>query len=309
MPQAKIGRKLETSVVIYFILPAIILEVLIHLIPMALGISIGFKKVTTSTILDWMNAPFVGLENFKIAFDPARQVAKNYYSSIITTFRYGVSAKILHFALGLIGAILVNRKFKGRTFFRVLFLMPLTIPTFISAISWRFLFLREWGLINTILVDYLHLFAERPSWLVGPNAIWAIIIAQVWRGWSFHYIMILSGLQGIPPEMYEVVDIDGGGPLTKFRVVTFPYLKPVLKVLLVVNGLRIFNEFETAYVMMGARPPSSANVMSIHVYNQAFFNYNFGLASAMAIGWLLVLIVVAVFLVKITNIHMGEDLT
>ena len=112
----------------------------------------------------------------------------------------------------------------------------------------------------------------------------------------------------IPEELYEAVDIDGGSNLAKFWHVTFPYLKPILKVLLVVNGLRIFNEFETAFVMMGERPPAAADVVSLHVYNQAFINWNFGLASAMAISWVFILAIVAFILAKTTRIHYGEDL-
>ena len=301
-------QRSKLTIVYYLILPAVIMELAIHVIPMLLGLGIAFKDVTQRTILNWINADFIGLNNFILSLDPSRSIGRSFYASIVTTFKYGVSAKILHFALGLWGALLVHRQFKGRAFFRTLFLIPLAIPSFISAISWRFMFLQEWGLINTLLVDHLHLVAERPQWLVGDNALWAIIIAQVWRGWSFHYVMILAALQAIPEELYEAVDIDGGSNLAKFRHVTFPYLKPILKVLLVVNGLRIFNEFETAFVMMGERPPAAADVVSLHVYNQAFINWNFGLASAMAISWVVILAAIAFILAKTTRIHHGEDL-
>ncbi|MEK3885708.1 sugar ABC transporter permease [Paenibacillus sp. PL2-23] len=185
----------------------------------------------------------------------------------------------------------------------MIFLIPYAIPTFISAISWRFMFLKDWGLINYILVDKLHLLKERPFWLVGDNSLYAIITAQVWRGWSFHFIMILAAMQTIQKDLYEAVDIDGGGKWAKFTQVTYPAIKPVLITLLVVNGLRILNEFETAFVMLGESPSEAANVISLHVYTQAFVNWNFGLGSAIALIWLGVILVLAFLLMKLTNMY------
>ncbi len=288
--------------------PAIVVSLVILVIPMLLGVYIATKSVTQTTILDWVNADNVGLRNFFRVLDPANPIGTAFYSSILTTIRYGVISKILHFGLGLIGAIVVNRKFKGRLFFQTLFLIPLAIPSFISAIGWRFMFLREWGLVNHLLVDFFGILSERPFWLVGPNALAAVVTAQVWKGWAFHYLMIFASLKGVPQELYEAVEIDGGGRFTKFRHVTFQHIKPILKVLLVVNGLRILNEFDTVFVMIGQRPPASVNVISVQVYNQAFVNWNFGLASAMGAVWLVTLVLMATALAKLTRIYRAEGL-
>ena len=166
---------------------------------------------------------------------------------------------------------------------------------------------RDWNPLAALilLVDKLHLFAENPFWLVGDNAIFAIVAAQVWRGWSFHFIMILAGLQTIPTHLYEAATIDGAGPLTKFRVITLPELKPILTTLIVVNGMKIFNEFETTFVMLSENPPASANVMSVNIYKQAFGNFNFGVASANAVTWVLVIFAISLCLNKL--LRLKED--
>jgi multiple sugar transport system permease protein len=281
------------------IIPAVLLELLIHIIPMVLGALVSIKAVNINTLANWLNAPFVGFKNYITILKPGSVSAKQFWASAGTTLKYGVIAKFFHFGLGLWGALILNRDFKGRGIFRTIFMIPYAVPIFISGISWRFMFQKEWGLINYILVDKLHLLAEKPFWLVGDNALWAIVTAQVWRGWSFHFIMILAGLQTVPIDLYEAVEIDGGNSWHKFRHVTFVSLKPVLTTLLVVNGMKILNEFETTYVMLSERPPASANVMSVNIFDQAFNNWNFGLASANSLLWVLTIIAISIFLMKV----------
>lgn len=280
-------------------IPALLLELLIHITPLILGVIVSLKAVNVNTLSDWLHAPFVGLNNFKDFLEPGTVMSQKFFSSALVTLKYGVIAKVLHFGLGLWGALLLNRDFKGRGFFRMVFMIPYAIPSFISSISWKFMFQKDWGLINWLLVDKLGLLAEKPFWLVGDNALWAVIIAQVWRGWSFHFIMILAGLQTIPTDLYEAVEIDGGNVWHKFKHVTLVYLQPVLTTLLVVNGMKIFNEFETTFVMLSERPPESANVMSVNIYDQAFNNWNFGVASANALTWVIVIVIASILLNKI----------
>ena len=306
--KAKQFRASSHRVAFGLLSPAIVVSLVVLVIPMLLGVYIATKSVTQTTILDWVNAGDIGLRNFYRVLDPANPIGTAFYSSILTTLRYGVISKVLHFTLGLIGAIVVNRKFKGRLFFQTLFLIPLAIPSFISAIGWRFMFLREWGLVNHLLVDVFGILSERPFWLVGDNALAAVVTAQVWKGWAFHYLMIFASLKGVPQELYEAVEIDGGGRFTKFWHVTIQHIKPILKVLLVVNGLRILNEFDTVFVMIGQRPPASVNVISVQVYNQAFVNWNFGLASAMGAVWLITLVLMATALAKLTRIYRTEGI-
>lgn len=286
--------------------PAIAAMIFIFALPMVFGIMISMKQVTQTTIIDWLYAPFVGLQYFIRILNPSDPIGMKFYDSIIVTFKFGVIAKFFHFALGLWAALLLMKEFKGRTFFRVLFIVPYAIPGFIAAITWRFLFLKDWGLINIILVDKLKLMSEKVFWLIGDNALYSIIITHVWRGWSFHFLMIYAALQTVQKDLYEAIEIDGGGKLSKFWHVTFPAIKPILTVLLVVNGFRVLNEFETVYVMMGANPPDSANLMSILVYNQAFTNWNFSTGSAMAFTWLVILAIVAFILARLTRLNRNQ---
>ena len=271
------------------IFPALMMELFIHITPLAIGVLVSMKDVGLRTMANWTSASFVGFSNFAKFLKPGNTLNQQFWHSAGVTLKYGVIAKIFHFLLGFWGALLLNRDFKGRGIFRVIFMLPYAVPSFISAIAWKFMFQKEWGLVNYLLVDVLGILSEKPFWLVGDNAIYAVIAAQVWRGWSFHFIMILAGLQTIPSSLYEAATIDGASAFTKFRVITIPELKPILTTLIVVNGMKIFNEFETAFVMLSENPPASVNVMSVNVYKQAFSNFNFGVASANAIIWVAII--------------------
>ncbi len=289
------------NVVYYLLFPAIIMELLVYVFPSLLSGLISLKQVTQYTIADWIHAPFLWFKNYGILFDFDNPISKAFFSSVATTLKYGLTAKILHFGLGLWAALIVNRAFKGRGFFRTLFMIPYAIPIFISAIAWRFMFLKDWGFINYILVDKLHWLADKPFWLVGANSFWAMVTTQVWRGWSFHYIMILAALQTVPEEIFEAIEIDGGGDFVKFRHGILPFIKPVLITLLVVNGAAILNEFQTAFILLGDSPAQEANVISIHSYTQAFDYWNFGISSAMSITWLIIIVMISFGFKRITG--------
>lgn len=287
------------------LLPAVAMELFIHITPLILGFVVSVKSVGLRTMADWIHAPFTGLENYKEFLMPGTTMNAEFWHSAGVTLKYGLIAKLFHFLLGFWGALLLNRNFKGRGIFRVIFMLPYAVPSFISAIAWKFMFQKEWGLINYLFVDVLGLITDKPFWLVGSNAIYAVVAAQVWRGWSFHFIMILAGLQTIPAHLYEAATIDGAGAITKFRVITLPELKPILTTLIVVNGMKIFNEFETTFVMLSENPPSSVNIMSVNIYKQAFANFNFGVASANAIIWVIIIFAVSWIINK--TMRLKED--
>ena len=284
------------------LLPALVVELFIHIAPLILGFLVSIKNISLRTMGDWINAPFVGIENFKVFLVPGTPTNDQFWTSAGVTFKYGLIAKFFHFLFGFWGALILNREFRGRGIFRVIFMLPYAVPSFISAIAWKFMFQKEWGLINYFLVDVFKILADKPFWLVGDNAIYAVIAAQVWRGWSFHFIMILAGLQTVPIHLYEAATIDGANSITKFRIITLPELKPILITLIVVNGMKIFNEFETTFVMLSENPPASVNVMSVNIYKQAFSNFNFGVASANAIIWVVMIFFISWILNKVLRL-------
>lgn len=195
-------------------------------------------------------------------------------------------------------ALLLNGEFRGRNWFRTLFLVPFALPAYIEVITWNFMLQKDNGVVNTLLRD-LHIANNPPFWLFGGNAFWSMVMAAVWRSWPFAFLFLLAGLQTISPELYEAASLDGASRWRQFRVITLPMLAPVNVVLLLVTFLWTFNDFNTPYVLFGASPPPSADLLSLHIYINSFSNWNFGLGSAMSGRLLLFLLIVSVVYLRI----------
>jgi multiple sugar transport system permease protein len=124
-------------------------------------------------------------------------------------------------------------------------------------------------------------------------------MTAIWRTWPFAFLFLLAGLQSIPADMYEAASLDGASKWRQFLAITLPSLKPVNVVLLIVTFLWTFNDFNTPYVLFGQAPPSSADLLSLHIYVNSFVNWNFGLGAAMSVLLLLFLFVVTLVYLRI----------
>jgi multiple sugar transport system permease protein len=288
------GRRLTPYLML---LPAVILELLVHIVPMVTGAWMSFRGLTQFYIANWSAAPFTGLGNYRIVTNFNGPIGSNLLHSLGITAAYAVVSVGFSWLLGVTAAVLLQRPFPGRGFLRTLFLAPYAIPAYAAVITWSFLFQRDNGLINHVLVDQLHLFHHRPFWLLGTDSFGALSTVSVWRTWPFALLVLTAGLQSIPDELYEAAAIDGAGFIRQIRSITLPMLRPVNQVLLLVLFLWSFNDFNTPYVLFGASAPPDADLISIHIYQSSFVTWNFGLGSAMSVLLLLFLLVVtAVYL-------------
>jgi multiple sugar transport system permease protein len=175
---------------------------------------------------------------------------------------------------------------------RTLFLIPYALPVFASVITWNFMLQRDTGMVNQLLLS-LHLVHGRAFWLIGQNSFWSLVIVQIWRTWPFAFLILTAGLQSIPTDMYEAASLDGAGILGQVRHVTLPLLRPVNRVLLLVLFLWTFNDFSVPFTLFGSAPPTQADIISIHIYENSFVSWNFGTGSAMSVLLLLFLLLVS----------------
>jgi multiple sugar transport system permease protein len=282
------GRKVLPYVLL---VPALIAELAIHVIPMLVGVWMSLLHLTQFFIRNWTAAPYGGLTNYRVAMDVNGPVGKDLLHSFFITV--AVTALVVSGAwlFGLAGAVLLDRPFRGRGALRTLFLVPYALPVFTAVITWRFMFQRDTGMVNTVLSDELHVTHGHPFWLLGGNSFAALVIVNIWRLWPFAFLTLTAGLQSIPGDLHEAAAIDGAGFLRRLRSVTLPLLRPVNRVLLLVLFLWTFNDFNVAYILFDL-PPASADVISIHIYDASFITWNFGLGSAMSVMLLAFLLVV-----------------
>ena len=286
------GRIRRIGLPYLLLLPALLLELLVHLVPMVIGIVMSFKELTQFYIRDWTTAPWNGLDNYAMAVDFNAPVGEALLHSFLVTIAFTLLSVGLCWLIGTAAAIYMQDTFRGRGLLRALFLVPYALPVYAAVITWVFMFQHDNGLVNHVLHDQLGL-TDKPSfWLIGDNSFVALLIVSVWKGWPFAFLIVTAGLQNIPKELYEAAALDGAGMWQQIRRITLPSLRPVNQVLVLVLFLWTFNDFNTPYVLFGKSAPEAADLISVHIYQASFVTWNFGTGSAMSVLLLLFLLVV-----------------
>jgi len=276
------------------ILPAVGLELLIHIIPLLFGIGISFLKLTQFYLRNWTAAPVAGFDNYKLALDFNQAAGQALLHSFVVTLEFTILVVGSSWLLGMAAAVFTQRTFRGRSLVRTVFLIPYALPVFASVIMWSFMLQRDTGVINHVLVDQLHVFDQRPFWLIGDNSFYSLVVVEVWRIWPFAFLCLTAGMQSIPQDLYEAAAMDGAGVFAQIRYVTLPMLASVNRVVVIVLFLWTFLEFTVPYVLFGKSAPEQADLISMHIYQNSFVTWNFGTGSAMSVLLLAFLLVVTV---------------
>lgn len=274
------------------LVPAVLLELLVHIVPMLVGLGISFLKLTQLYLRHWQQAPFAHTDNYRLALDFSQPAGKALLHSFVVTLAFTALVLGFSWVIGMTAAVLTQRPFRGRGVVRTLFLVPFALPVFTSVITWSFMAQRDTGAVNHVLVDQLHLTGHRPFWLIGSHSFLTLVVVSVWRMWPFAFLCLSAGMQSIPGDLYEAAALDGAGVLRQVRSVTLPLLAPANRVLVLVLFLWNFNEFTTPYTLFGKTAPRQADLISMHIYQNSFVTWNFGTGSAMSVLLLLFLLVV-----------------
>ena len=289
------------------LLPAVILELLIHIVPMVTGFWMSFVELTKFFIRRWTEAPFAGLDNYRIAVDLETPIGQELLSSFLVTVAFTALVVGLSWGLGMAAAVALQRPFRGRGVFRTMFLVPYALPLYAAVITWNFMLQRDTGVINHLLVEQLGILDEAPFWLIGDNAFLSVVVVAIWRMWPFAFLMFMAGLQSIRDELYEASAMDGASPLRQWRAVTLPMLAPVNQTMLLVMFLWVFNDFNTPYILFGTAQPPAGDLISFHIYNASFLSWDFGVGSAMSVLLLLFLLAVSLVYLYATQWRKGRS--
>lgn len=281
------------------ILPALVFELIVHVIPILLGLWASLTSLTQLTIRDWTTAPIVWLQNYRNGLDPDGPIGAAVWASFLRTAVFAVLVVSLAWGIGMLAAYLLSTDFRGRAALRAFFLVPFALPAFVGVIGWSFMFNRDSGAINHLIVDNLGLLDEKPFWLIGGNAFWAVVVVSAWRLWPFAFLMLLAALQNVPVEIYEAGTLDGASRWQQFRRIILPIIRPMNAVIVLVMGLSSFNEFTVPYVLFGTQPPESATLLSNLIYDHAFVNFNMGIGAAVNVLVLLFLLGISAVYVRL----------
>ena len=198
----------------------------------------------------------------------------------------------LQIVVALFFAELLNKKLKGRTFFRTMYFLPVVVSGVVTTIIFQQLFAFDTGLVNNVLTS---LGGERVPWLVSPQlAMPSIAIMATWKNVGLYVILFLAGLQNIPPSLYESTEIDGAGTWQKWWYVTLPMLNPAVVTVVVLSTVGGFSLFIEPYVLTGGGPLNSTLSALLYIYNQAFYFNHMGYAATLGLFFAFIILGVVV---------------
>ncbi|WP_022899975.1 carbohydrate ABC transporter permease [Humibacter albus] len=218
--------------------------------------------------------------------------------SLGNTLYYAVLAVPLEVIVALGLALILNKVGRGSGFFRTVFYLPKMTPVVATASVFLLLLNGNTGAIN----EFLGFFGiQGPQWLVDPRwVIPSIVIMTLW-GVSGTMVIFLAALNNVPHDLYEVASLDGAGPVRQFFRITVPMISGAIFFNVIVLTIAAFQVFDQAYLLFWrdqtSASPSSSLFYAVYLFQQAFRQFDFGFASAMA--WLLFLIIMAITLIQV----------
>ncbi len=221
---------------------------------------------------------FIGFKNYILVFQDSY-----FWNSLKVTLTFTIVAVSFETVLGMLVALVMNMNFKGRGFVRAAALVPWAIPTVASAQMWRMMYSDQFGVINDVL-KRLHLINDYINFIgKQPYAFWAMVFADVWKTTPFMALLILAGLQSIPPQLYEAARVDGASRWKQFWSITLPLVRPSLMVALLFRTIDTIKAFDIAYVLTNGGPASSTELLTLYNFKVMIQQMNFGKGSAISI--------------------------
>jgi ABC-type sugar transport system permease subunit len=263
-----------------FLAPSLLIFLLYRILPLLWNVVLSFEAWSPLK-----PAVFIGLDNYQeMLFDD-----DVFWQSLWNTFGIIASAPIgIAIALGL--ALLVDSNIRGREVYRTIIFVSYPLMTVAVAIIWRWMFDERVGLINYAarslhLVDKPIPFLNSFTW-----ALPSVIAANIWQMLGFYMVIILSGLQTIPGNLYEAAGIDGANAFHRFIRITVPLLKPSLFLCFVIGMLNSVTSFDLVYVMTGGGPGRATEILITYIYKLGFNQTRFDYAAAVTVTFFILLL-------------------
>ena len=286
------GRRLtDKSFVFLLVLPGLVLLIAVVLYPLIRSLISAFFK--ESLVVPGMT--FVGFAN-------VIDVLKDDFGRLLNqTLIFTVGTTALPFVIGIGLALVLNQRFRGQRFLRGAFLIPWLIPGVVVSFLWMWIFDANYGVLNGILQE-MHLINEPFAWLFDTTtARGALIIAKTWNSFPWMMVMLLAGLQTVPGELHEAAAIDGAGPIRRFFSVTWPHIRGIAGLVILLEFIWNFQHFDTIFVLTGGGPAGSTQTFATEVYDTAFKGYDLGHAGALGLLWMALLMILVVIYVTFSE--------
>ncbi|CYU19873.1 TPA: sugar ABC transporter permease [Streptococcus suis] len=272
-----------------FVLPAMIIVGLLFVYPFFSSIFYSF----TNKHLIMPTYKFVGFDNYiKVLSDP------NFFNAFFNSLKWTIFSLVGQVLVGFALALALHRIKKFKKLYRTLLIIPWAFPTIVIAFSWQWILNGVYGYLPNIIVK-LGLMELAPSFLTDST--WAficLVFINIWFGAPMIMVNVLSALQTVPQEQFEAAKIDGASTFQVFRYITFPHIKVVVGLLIVLRTVWIFNNFDIIYLITGGGPSNATMTLPIFAYNLGWGTKLLGRASA-------VTVLLFIFLLTVCFIYFG----
>ena len=261
--------------------PAVIVLVVLVAFPTIFLFTVAFQKFNPAQL---GTNEFIGLDNF------ARLLTdQKFHNALKNTLVFTAGAVSLEFCLGLGFALMVDKYLQRLTFIKTILLIPMMLPPIAVALNWRLLFQSRFGVINDVLSRVFGL--DPVLWTSKVDtAMISLIIVDVWEWTPFVFLMVLAGLAGLPRAPYEAAELDGASAWQKFRDLTWPFLRPVIAIVVLLRVMDAFRIFDQVFILTRGGPAGATETLSLYLYKIAFQFFDLGYASAMSLFMLVLTI-------------------
>ncbi|WP_410631178.1 carbohydrate ABC transporter permease [Amycolatopsis sp. cmx-4-83] len=274
-----------------FLVPLVAYLLACYGYPLYTTIDLSLRNYTVRTFVHG-GAPFTGLTNYAtVVGDP------QFATALVNTLVFTAASLFFQYAIGLATAVFFTRRFRLSATLRALFLVPWLLPLIVSGSTWAWLLNSESGLVNAVLHG---LGIARVDWLTSPSwSLVSVILANIWIGIPFNLVVLHSGLRNIPAEVYEASALDGATGWQTFRHITFPVLRPVSAITLLLGLVYTLKVFDIIWIMTRGGPSGSSSTLATWSYELGFGSMLPKFGPGAAVGNVLILLAFAAGLVYI----------
>jgi multiple sugar transport system permease protein len=278
-----------------FLVPAAAYILIFFGYPVVQSVVMSFQKYTTATFYTGQ-APWVGIANY------AAVVGRPLFgTALLNTVLFTGGSIVGQFILGLAIAVFFRRKFPLNGVLRSLLLLPWLLPLIVTSAIWKWMLDQDSGVINQFL-QATHLASGPVPWLTSPSfALAAVVGVNIWIGIPFNTTILYGGLQDIPDELYEAASLDGATGWKSFRYITWPMLRPVVSVVIVLGVVYTIKVIDIILGLTGGGPANSTQTIATESYSLSFQQFNFGQGAALSNVLVLISIVFAIVYLRLNR--------
>lgn len=265
-----------------FAAPLVIYLVVFYLFPLYRNVEMSLHDYTPRAFVQG-NAEFIGIANYVDVF-----TSRTFLKALANTALFTAVSIVFQFTIGLALAVFFRQNFRLSGVLRGLFLVPWLLPLIVSGSVWAWLLNSESGVVNAALES---IGVGQINWLTSPDmALVSVIIANIWLGIPFNLVVLYSGLQSIPEDLYEAAALDGANALQKFWRVTLPLLRPVSLITILLGLIYTLKVVDIIWIMTAGGPGDASTTLATWSYREAFGTGNPDFSPAAAVGNLLIII-------------------